>query len=115
MLESPEGEPIGTLGVYDIVEDHGECGRSCCIGEPSAAVEASILLGEFIYNTLKLSYTTIWVYEDNKAVLALNHSYGYEWVERKFDENGNAYRVGVCNREKALEINKKLKKKFRLI
>lgn len=114
ILETPTGVPIGTLGVYDINEDHGECGRSCCIGEPFAPVEASALLTDFVFNTLKLSYTTIWVYEGNKSVIALNQSYGYEWVERKIDEKGEPFRIGILTRERAFEYKDKILKKLRI-
>ena len=114
ILETPDLKPIGTLSVYDIVDNHGEGGRSCCIGEPFAAVEANVLLTEFMFNTLKLEYTTIWVYEENKPVIALNQSYGYEWVSTNEDENGNKFRVGILQRERALEKNEIIKKKLRL-
>ena len=114
LLEAPNGEPIGTIGVYDIVEDHAECGRACCIGEPFSAVEASTMLTDFVFNTLKLSYTTIWVYEGNKPVIALNHSYGYEWIENGVDDKGEPFRVGYLSRERALECREKLLKKLRI-
>ena len=115
LLETPEGEPIGTLSIYDIEGDHGECGRSCCIGEPSASVEASVLFTDFIFKSLELSYTTNWVYEDNKAVIALNKSFGYEWVERGYDKNGEPFRKGLLKRDCALERNERIKRKLRLI
>ena len=114
LLETPSGTPIGTLGIYDIVGDHGECGRSCCIGEPFMAVEAGTLLTDFIFNTLKLAYTTIWVYEGNKPVIALNQSYGYEWIENKVDDKGEPFRVGVLNRERALEYNERILRKLKI-
>lgn len=115
ILVTPQGPPIGTLSLYDIVDNHCEGGRSCCIGEPSAAVEASILLTDFAFTTLKLEYITIWVYEGNKSVIALNTSYGYEWVENRVDDKGEPFRVGILKRERALERNEKLKRKLRLI
>ena len=114
ILETPEGIPIGTTSIYDIVDNHGECGRSCCIGEPFAAVEASVLMTDFIFNTLKLSYTTIWVYEGNKSVIALNQSYGYNWVDYRIDDKGNPFRVGELMRNRGLEKNEILKKKLRI-
>lgn len=114
ILETQSGDPIGTLGVYDIVDNHAECGRSCCIGEPFTAVEASVLLTDFIFNILKLAYTTIWVYEGNKTVIALNQSYGYEWVENKVDDKGEPFRVGILKRDRALEYNEIIKRKLRI-
>ena len=115
LLETPSGESIGTIGIYDIIDDHGECGRSCCIGEPFASVEAATILHEFVFNTLLLKYTTIWVYEGNKAVIALNQSYGYEWIENRKDTSGEPFRVGLLKCDIALQKNKMLRKKLRII
>lgn len=112
IIETPTGNPLGTLSVYDIVDNHAETGRTCCLGEPYHSIEASALLTDFIFNILGLDYNTCWVYEDNKAVISLNQSLGCEWVDRKVDEIGKAYRVGVNKREKALEINEKIKNRI---
>lgn len=114
LLETPIGEPIGTLSIYDIVDNHGEGGRSCCIGEPFASIEASVLLNDFIFNTLKLSYTIIWVYEGNKAVLSLNKSFGYEWQECRTDEKGEPFRVGKLTKDNYLNNRNSILKKLRL-
>lgn len=115
ILETPQGESIGTLSVYNITDNHAETGRSCCIGEPYHSIEASTLLMDFIFNTLKLEYTIVWVYEENKAVISLNQSLGSEWIDKGVDDNGKPYRVGICKREKALVINEKIKKKLDML
>jgi RimJ/RimL family protein N-acetyltransferase len=91
LLETPECEPIGTISIYDIAGDHGEGGRTCCIGEPFAAVEASLLFHDFVFDILGLKYTTGWVYENNKPVIALNNAFGITWGDRKVDKNGEPY------------------------
>lgn len=115
LLVTPDGEPIGTLGIYDIIEGHGEGGRSCSIGEPFANIEASVLLNDFTFNTLNLEYATIWVYEENKSVLALNEAFGYEWTSIKEDEKGQPYREGILYKDVYFEKRKRIIKKLRLI
>lgn len=115
ILETPDLTPIGTLSVYDIVDDHAELGRSCSIGEPASTIEAGVLLSEFVFDTLHLEYTTIWVYEGNKAVIALNQSGGYEWIENRTDKDGNPYRVGILKRDRAIQFREKILKKLRII
>lgn len=112
ILETPDLKPIGTLSVYDIEDDHAEYGRLCSIGEPAATIEAGLLLIDFIFNELQLAYTTIWVYEENKPVISLNQSYGYEWGERKVDQDGRAFRVGVLKRDRALLYKDKILKRL---
>ena len=112
VLETPQGNSIGTLSVYNIEGNHAESGRSCCIGEPYHSIEANTLLTDFTFKTLKLDYIIVWVYEDNKPVISLNQSLGCEWVEKKVDEGGKPFWLGVCKREKALEINEKIRKQL---
>lgn len=112
IIETPQGNVIGTISVYNIIDNHAESGRSCCIGEPYHSIEASALLTDFTFKTLNLDYTIIWVYEENKAVISLNQSLGCEWVDKGEDDEGKPFRLGVCKKEKALEINEKIKKKL---
>lgn len=114
ILETPDLAPIGTLSIYDIVDDHGEGGRSCSIGEPFANIEASVLLNDFIFNNLGLSYTTIWVYNGNKSVLALNEAFGYTWKSEKIDQDGQPYKEGVLNKEVYLQKRERILKKLRI-
>lgn len=115
ILETPDSTPIGTLSIYDIVDDHGEGGRSCSIGEPFANIEASVLLNDFTFSTLGLSYATIWVYEGNKSVLALNEAFGYKWTSEKTDSDGQPYKEGILYKEIYLQKRERILKKLRII
>lgn len=115
ILETPDCTPIGTLSIYDIVDDHGEGGRSCSIGEPFANVEASLLFNDFVFDVLKLDYISIWTYEANRPVLALNKSIGYVWVKNDFDKNGNPFRVSMLERDNYKKRKDVLLKKLRII
>lgn len=114
ILETPDLNPIGTLSVYDIVNDHAECGRLCSIGKPLSTIEAVTHLTDFNFNKLYLAYTTIWVYEGNKNAIALDESIGYEWKDTKVDQNGEPFRVGILKRERALKYNEKILKQLRI-
>ena len=115
ILETPVGNPIGTIGIYDIIDDHGEGGRTCCVGEPFAAVEASVLFHDFVFDILGLNYTTGWVYENNRTVIALNNSFGITWYERKFDKNGEPYLECQMHKELYKRNRNKILKKLRII
>lgn len=115
ILETPDCIPIGTLSIYDIVDGHGEGGRSCSIGEPFANIEASLLLNDFTFNTLGLSYATIWVYAGNKSVLALNEAFGYEWTSEKIDPDGQPYKEGILYKDIYLKKRERILKKLRII
>lgn len=114
ILETPECTPIGTLSLYDIIDNHGEGGRSCSIGEPFANIEASVLLNDFAFNNLKLSYTTIWVYEGNKPVIALNEAFGYEWTSSRVDSEGQPFREGILLRNNYFNKRERIIRKLRI-
>ena len=114
-METPEGDKIGTISIYDIDGDHGEGGRTCCIGEPFAAVEASLLFHDFVFDVLGLNYTTGWVYENNKPVIALNNSFGISWVGKNYDKNGEPYLECQMHKEPYKLNRDKILKKLRII
>ena len=78
LMEDKDGNPIGTTSVYDIKNGDAETGRLCSLGAPSSNVEACMMLHDFCFNIIGLTTLHIWVYEDNKPVINLNHSLGYE-------------------------------------
>lgn len=114
ILETPDITPIGTLSIYNIVDDHGEGGRSCSVGEPFANIEASVLLNDFTFITLGLSYATIWVYEGNQSVIALNEAFGYQWTSIKNDAEGQPYREGILFKDVYLQKRERIIKKLRI-
>lgn len=88
IIEDKQENCIGTVGFYDIVGDHAETGRYCCVGEVQHSVEATILQSDFVFDVVGLSYLTSWVYEDNKPVVSLTKNYGFECVEKTFADDG---------------------------
>lgn len=115
LWETPNGDPIGTISLYDMNGNHSEMGRMCSIGEPAANVEAFILFLDFVFDIIKLDYTTGWVYEGNKSVIALNNALGMVWTENKIDSQGNPYRDCVMTKESYKQKRNIVLKKLRLI
>ncbi len=111
---SSNGTPIGTISLYNIDGNHSEMGRVCSIGEPAANVEAFVLFLDFVFDTIKLDYTTGWVYEQNKAVIALNNAFGMTWTTNETDANGNPFRNCIMYRESYKEKRSKVLKKIKL-
>lgn len=108
LLETREGTPIGTISVYEIEGESAETGRFCSFGDPYANIEACVLLYDFIFQKLKIQSIHIWVFEDNKPVLQLNHGLGFEWVEKKVTDDGRDYRVGIMTEESYMRKRIKL-------
>lgn len=94
IIEDKNNHPIGTISVYNICSDHAESGRFCSIGDSIQNSEASLLHCEFIFNRLSLDYLDIWVYKDNKPVLAFNKAFGCEWDGESTDEKGEVFLYG---------------------
>lgn len=112
---SPTDEPIGTISLYNMDGNHSEMGRVCSIGEPAANVEAFVLFLDFVFDYLKLDYTTGWVYEANKSVIALNNAFGMKWTTTGEDEKGNLYRNCIMTKDAYKGKRYNVLKKIRII
>ena len=53
----------------------------------------------FIFQKLGINYLDIWVYKDNKSVLALNKGLGCVWEGEGEDEKGIPYLYGTLTKE----------------
>ena len=105
IIEKKNGECIGTIGFYDIHDEHAETGRYCCIGEAQHSIESFILQSDFVYDVVGLSYLIGWVYEDNKPVVSLTEKYGFEWIEYTTADDGRKCRIG--KQTKDMYLNKR--------
>lgn len=112
---TPTENPIGTISLYDMDGNHSEMGRLCSIGEPAANVEAFVLFLDFVFDTLNLDYTTGWVYEGNKSVIALNNALGMEWTDNKIDEKGNPYRDCIMRKDAYKKKREKVLRRLKLL
>lgn len=90
---------IGTTSVYNIIENHAEVGRFCSFGNSIQNSEAALMLDDFIFQKLGINYLDIWVYKDNKSVLALNKGLGCVWEGEGEDEKGIPYLYGTLTKE----------------
>lgn len=109
IIEDKDCNPIGTISVYNIIEKHAETGRFCSIGDSVQNMEAAVLNDDFIFQTLKLDYLDIWVYKENKPVLALNQGFGCEWDGEDFDASGKPFMFGKLTSENYLLKSQKIK------
>lgn len=110
----PNGEPIGSISVYDIVGNTAETGRFCSLGDPASNIEAAILLTDFCFDELNLNSIHIWVYEGNKSVLKLNEGLGYEWGETVLAKDGRECRIGRMTKETYFPKRTRLSKLLKL-
>ena len=115
LMESKKGEAVGSISVYDIEGDSAETGRFCSYGDPLYNIETCILLNDFCFSTIKLNSVHIWVYEGNKSVIALNKSFGYEWVDCRKDDKGEPYKVGVLTKSRWEEKREIVIKKVKIL
>ena len=99
LMESPMGEALGSISVYDISDGTAETGRFCSFGDPASNIESCIILNDFCFDVIGIKTIHIWVYENNKPVISLNQSFGYEWIENKMDPKGEPYKVGILTKD----------------
>ncbi len=83
---TPDGEDVGTVGVYDIEGKKGCLGRLLMTGNPFQTFEATLLAMEFAYDTLGLSELYGDVVEGNSASYNLSEAFGFHFEEPVYSE-----------------------------
>ncbi|MDD4589532.1 MAG: GNAT family N-acetyltransferase [Parabacteroides sp.] len=109
IIEDKEHRRIGTVSVYNIIENHAEVGRFCSIGNSIQNSETGILHDDFIFNVLCLNYLDVWVYKDNTHVLSLNKGFGCEWDGETLDNDGIPYLYGKITKQNYLLKSQKIR------
>ena len=87
------GNPVGTIGIYDIHDNYGEGGRLTSIGNALQSLEIQYLIFKFDFEVLKLDKVTAYVYADNKSAYKLSEKLGTRFEEPSLDSEGRA----ICN------------------
>lgn len=91
ILNKETKEPIGDINLYDSKEFKNLPEISIMIGEHTGkgfGTEASRLLLDFAFKTLKLSEVHLSVYKDNLPAVAVYKKLGFETYKEIKDENG---------------------------
>lgn len=71
-----EGNPIGTISIYDIEGDHAEAGRLTMRGNAFQSIEAQLLSFHFGFNELGLKNIVSYIYADNARALRFTQQFG---------------------------------------
>lgn len=90
---SKEDRPIGTLGVYNVMEEISESGRLALKGDALQNMEASMLLFKFSFEVLGIHKITGYVYADNKRAIRFNKKFGCSISRPEPDKDGKM----ICN------------------
>lgn len=104
-----KGNRIGTISIYNILENHAEGGRLAIKGEnPFQGIEAQLLVYQFAYGVLGLSYIDGYIRADNERAIRFSRSFGDIQSPPEMDEDGEMV-VRIRNeRQKFAEAEKKL-------
>lgn len=102
-----KGERIGLIGVYDIHDGMGETGREVNCGSPMEAMEAQVLLDDFVRDVLQLKRTCYVIYTHNHKNISNQRKLGNEplyIIER------NGIECAYYESEVSIERNDKIRK-----
>lgn len=112
IIEDKDNNPIGTISIYNIEDNHAETGRFCSIGNSIHNSEAALLCDDFAFGTIKLDYLDVWVYSGNKPVIAFNQALGCIWEGEKLDTYGEPFKFGKITKTnfniKSIKIRKNI-------
>jgi len=82
VIETLEGEALGTLGFYNIDDQNNSCevGRSISYGSPMENIEASVLLNDYLFGKRRMKRLIAHVQLKNRQIRTLNERFGYQFV-----------------------------------
>lgn len=93
------GNPIGTIGIYDIHGKVGEGGRLTSVGNALQSLEIQYLIFRFDFEILKLDEVTSYIYAENKSAYRLSETLGVCFGEPSLDPEGRLVCYGSITRE----------------
>lgn len=103
-----DGNPIGTIRVYNVANNDGETGSIAIKGTAFENLEAKLLCDTFAFETLGLKTTHNIVRADNKAIIKFVENFGVRWVESYIDEDGSEWLKGQNNSDRSKEYRKRV-------
>lgn len=92
VVRNNENNPIGTVGLYDIVGNSAESGRLALTGNALENTEASVLLFQFAFDILGLKSITGYIVAGNKRAERFNRQFGCSVGEIETDSEGQMIR-----------------------
>lgn len=93
------GNPVGTIGIYDIRDNVGEGGRLTSIGNALQSLEIQYLIFQFDFEILKLDKVVAYVYAENTSAVRLSEKLGLRFEPPSTDDEGRVVRNGSITRE----------------
>ena len=115
IVEDKEGNPLGTVGYYDLIGKNGEMGRMVINGTFSQNCDAILQLRRFAFEIIGADYVRCTAVNGNKPVLAQLKRLGAVQTDSFIDEKDGfeilVFRVSRDAYEDKKEKNLKLVKK----
>ena len=102
------GEPIGTVGVFDVYSNPPKVGRLAMKGNALQNIEATMLAYHFGLYDLNLEKMWGFIYTDNIRAIRFAKEFGAILYEPKIDSEGRSIREVIFRREEFSECEKKL-------
>lgn len=111
IIENKYGEPIGTIGCYDINFKDSTCetGRFISRGEVYENIEASLMMFDLVFDKLQITYIVSNVDERNKKVVSLNRKFGAVY-NNVVEMNGWNSLSGFINKKNYVSKREKISK-----
>lgn len=109
IVTDKKGESIGTISIYDIVENHAEAGRLTMRGNAFQSIEAQMLSFRFGFYVLGLDSIVSFIFSDNDRALRFTQQFGGKLHAPEL-KNGRMECMATNSKEDFMECEKKLVK-----
>ncbi|MCO4314535.1 GNAT family N-acetyltransferase [Pectobacterium versatile] len=119
IIHTINGEPIGTISLYNIddIKKEGEFGRWICSGNAIHSLESALLVHEFGFGTIDLSAIYTNTVSENKAVINFHKRFGAKiQANYSYDQdNGFSFDRGTIYKDEFEKIKTSNYKKLEIL
>lgn len=107
LIESIEGNPLGTISLYNIQNSEGEFGRWVSIGNSVQNLESVIILHDFGFYELGLDLIYSETVRENKKVLNFHKRFGATILNDFTEYNNFILQKAIIKKDEYKNIRKK--------
>lgn len=104
------GERVGTISVYDIVDESCESGRLAIKGNAFQCTEAQMLIFKFAFEKLGVDTVIGYILADNERAIRFNKQFGCVLDKPELHDNGHMMVKATYTREAVEKATERIKK-----
>lgn len=110
VVQDKEGNRIGVMGLYNVIDGEGETGRLAMKGNPLQAIESQMLCVDFAFDVLKLKGLHSYIIAENDGAIRFAKMFGPSLSEPRVNEKGENVIDATNTKELYMQAKPKLER-----